>query len=460
MGELTLVHNPGDEPLPGIHDQRTSAPPDELSYLVIRPTPQATGARSLIRDTMRALGKDPHTLPAGAHRDLWRLVRAWMRAHGVRHVVVDRAHLLTGEQIQALAELDYGLTLIWSASQAPRSLPLGQGRQMRVLGTYAFAMTLGARLSREQETVVHHPTLDVPDLPQVDFPRFRAACRDRLAPAAFARVDQVYRAAHAHTLQWEHTVRGTGDFHTLLTAHLRDDLVGDLVDSRLVLVRVRATQAALLRAGWLLRWNTTRLGPDPAAALRAHLGRFHARRLHRHHRTDHVAATVLALHLDQPPRFFDTITCQDVDSTGALRWRHTPTVPNYPPRYSARPRRRSPLPEPLREYNSTEYAELTSPVRLPEHTRLFLAAHLAHRHLQGATGTDPFFVHPDYVSYPLHRNPIPVLLAGVRALCRDVGADRPWLRTVRDDHGAVAPRLGGWMRNRGLSLTRLTTGRG
>ncbi|OOC52443.1 MULTISPECIES: hypothetical protein [Nocardiopsis] len=339
MGELTLVHNPGDEPLPGIHDQRTSAPPDDLTYLVIRPTPQATGARSLIRDTMRALGKDPHTLPAGAHRDLWRLVWAWMRAHGVRHVVVDRAHLLTGEQIRALVELDYDLMLIWSASRAPRSLPLGQGRQMRVLGTYAFAMTLGSFLSHSPEPAAHHPTLDVPDLPQVDFPRFRAACRDRLAPAAFARVDQVYRAAHAHTLEWERTVRGTGDFHTLLTAHLRDDLVGDLVDSRLVLVRVRATQAALLRAGWLLRWNTTRLGPDPAAALRAHLGRFHARRLYRHHRTDHVAATVLALHLDQPPRFFDTLTCQDVDFTGALRWRHTPTVPNYPPRYSARPRR-------------------------------------------------------------------------------------------------------------------------
>jgi hypothetical protein len=40
-------------------------------------------------------------------------------------------------------------------------------------------------------------------------------------------------------------------------------------------------------------------------------------------------------------------------------------------------RRRSPLPQPLRECNGTEYGELTAPVRLPEHTRLFLAAHLA-----------------------------------------------------------------------------------
>ncbi|MFC6432387.1 hypothetical protein ACFQBR_27615 [Nocardiopsis tropica] len=36
-------------------------------------------------------------------------------------------------------------------------------------------------------------------------------------------MDQVYRAAHTRTLAWEQRVRGVGDFHALLAAHLRDE---------------------------------------------------------------------------------------------------------------------------------------------------------------------------------------------------------------------------------------------
>ncbi|MDE3721397.1 hypothetical protein PWG71_08350 [Nocardiopsis sp. N85] len=460
MRELTLVHNAGDEPLPGIHHQRADSALGARPHLIVHPTPQATGSLALIRDTMRALGKDPRALPTGTPGELWRLARAWMRAHGVRHVVVDRAHLLADEQIRALAEVECDLTLIWSNGQAPRIPPLERDRNLRVQNTYTFAVTLSGALRQGAAPPTPPPTVDVPDLPLVDFPRFRAACRDRLGRAAFARVDEIYQATLARTLDWEQGARD-GDFTVSLTAYLRDGLIGALVDPHLALLRVRAAQAALLRTGWLLRWNTTRLGPDPAAALRGHLDLTRTHRLYRHYRTDHVAATVLALHLDQDPRFFDTITGQDVTPAGQLQWQHPPTIPVYPTRYSIRRRRHPPLPEPRRDRYGTEYEELTGAVRLPAHIRLFMAAHLAHRHHQGALDIDPFFVHPDYVSFPRGRSPVPGLLTGVRALCRDLFVDRPWTHSTRcQDGDGRTPRLGGWMRLRGLSLSRLPGARG
>lgn len=53
------------------------------------------------------------------------------------------------------------------------------------------------------------------------------------------------------------------------------------------------------------------------------------------------------------------------------------------------------------------------------------------------------------------------LLTGVRALCRDLFVDRPWTHSTRcQDGDGRTPRLGGWMRLRGLSLSRLPRARG
>lgn len=126
-------------------------------------------------------------------------------------------------------------------------------------------------------------------------------------------MDELYRTTHTQTLAWQQAARSSpdhpDDFPMALTAYLRDRLLGPLTDPQRALTRLRAAQAALLRAGWLLRWNSARLGADPAAALCGHLDRVRTRRLEGHCRTDQVAATALALHLDQSPRFFDTITC-------------------------------------------------------------------------------------------------------------------------------------------------------
>jgi hypothetical protein len=457
MGEhqvLTLVHNDADEPLPGLHDQYSTSLEPEPGMLIVRPTPQAA---DLVRDVLCALDKDPHAVPKENLATLWELARAWIGAHEVEHIIVDRAHLFTGDQIKNLVDLGTDLTLIWSAYQRPRTLPLGGGRQMQVHSVLAYAVSLGARLRDRPRRTFPSPSERFPDLPQVDFPRFRAACRDRLSPHAFTRVDELYRTTYTQTLHWERSVRDTpghpDDFPVVLTAHLRDSLLGplgSLTDPQRALIRLRAAQAALLRTGWLLRWNPARLGPDPATALCGHLDKIRTRRLQGHCRTDHVAATALALHLDQAPRFFDAITCQDVDDSGSLLWHRTPDVPHYPhPTHNTRPR-------PVRDFTRTEYAELTQqPVRLPPHARTLMAAHRLRRAFQGATGSDPFFVHTDS---PGRANPELGLRNGVRTLCRDLRVDRPWLHSHQCQRGAdigEVPRLGGWMRHRALSLTPL-----
>lgn len=454
---LTLVHNDGDEPLPGLHDQYATSLEPDPSLLIVRPTPQAADPHTLVRDVLRALDKDPHAVPKENLATLWELTRAWVGAHKVEHVIVDRAHLLPGDQIRNLADLGCDLTLIWSAYERPRTLPLGDGRQMQVHSVLAYAMSLGSRLRNRPWRTFPSPAERFPDLPQVDFPRFRAACRDRLSPHGFARVDELYRTTYTQTLAWQRTARDTpghpDDFPVVLTAYLRDSLLGplgSLTDPQLALIRLRAAQAALLRTGWLLRWNPARLGPDPAAALCGHLDKIRTRRLQGHCRTDHVAATALALHLDQGPRFFDAIRYQDVTPAGELIWRGAPDTPRYPAPYSAK------RPPPARDFTRTEYGELTGqPVRLPVSARLLMAAHRAYRTLQGATGTDPFFAHPDQ---PGQLSPEQGLLSGVRALCRDMGADRPWTHSHQCQRGSDVgqiPRLGGWMRHRALSLTPL-----
>lgn len=149
-----------------------------------------------------------------------------------------------------------------------------------------------------------------------------------------------------------------------------------------------------------------------------------------------------------------------MDASGRMLWCRTPTKPDYPPRYSTRPgRRRFPRSPPFRDFTRTEYTELTGQsVHPPEQARPLIAAHQARSALQGATGSEPFFVHPNG---PGQASPEPGLHRGVCDLCRDLRVDRSWLHTYQCQRGADiggAPRLGGWVRHRGLFLIRLREG--
>jgi hypothetical protein len=86
-----------------------------------------------------------------------------------------------------------------------------------------------------------------PRVPRADFPTFRAACRDLLSPPDFALVDARYVAAFAQAQ--ERLVQPTPDS---VGAYLRTEL-GACASADELLVVLRAIQAALFRAGWLLQ---------------------------------------------------------------------------------------------------------------------------------------------------------------------------------------------------------------
>lgn len=102
-GGLRWVHDPADDQaclhhLAALHELATGR-------VVCHPAPGATGP-ILTRDLLEALGKH-RDARARARRvgDGADLVRTWMRAERVRHLVVLRAHRLRPPLLAALAEL-------------------------------------------------------------------------------------------------------------------------------------------------------------------------------------------------------------------------------------------------------------------------------------------------------------------------------------------------------------------
>jgi hypothetical protein len=90
--------------------------------VVCHPTPGATWP-ILIRDLLEALGKRRDALARERRvRDGAALVRVWMRAERVQHLVVLRAHRLRPPLLDAVAELATAtgaLWLVWDDTDPP-----------------------------------------------------------------------------------------------------------------------------------------------------------------------------------------------------------------------------------------------------------------------------------------------------------------------------------------------------
>ena len=158
-----------------------------------------------------------------------------------------------------------------------------------------------------------------------------------------------------------------------LVVALHDDGVLDRA-----LIVLRATQAALLRHAILLRWDPAALGADPAARLPGDLSLARARALGALGWTQDAAATALSLHLNHPPAWFGCWTCQDVAADGSVLAprEHRHDTATRTSTSSVEPDRTEPC---------------TAAVRIPEHARALIGAHLAYRRIEGAGPGDPFF---------------------------------------------------------------------
>ncbi|MFD7258404.1 hypothetical protein [Streptomyces sp. NPDC059874] len=244
------------------------------------------------------------------------------------------------------------------------------------------------------------------------------------------------------------------------TFHLRDHRIGSAPDQAHALVRLRAIQSALFFRGYLLRWQMETLGAGLTTRLLSQLTARTCDKLRATATIEDAAATALSIHLSHGPTGFGLITCGNTAPDGS-----SVRLPVTGSPYSDEETRYLTVPWQWRSHRHipTElsalqvlHLESDEPVLLPEHAAPLIAAHLAYRRHQGATDTDPLFIHPDA---PGSKSPEPGLREAVMRTCYRIHLNPAWLHRSHCRHGDEDQRdaqQAGWMHLRGLDLTALS----
>ncbi|MFC7934169.1 ATP-binding protein [Streptomyces cinereoruber] len=481
---LVLVANPGDD-----HRMvRRLAAVEGPGRLVVRPTP---GGRvsDLALDILTATGRSPSALLADRipTSDAWAQAAAQLTADQTRHLVVDRAHRLPGDALELLADLGRraGATvwLIWPTTEDDKHVPAplrafrDAGYRLDAIDFRAFMRelpppprVLTGGLRADAETPWAEGT--GPALPMQDFPVFLAHCREKLPGNTFTAVRAVYdREVHLAD-QWltrrgltgHHTHPGsprhTRTFAARLTFHLRDHRIGPAPDQAHALARLRGIQTALFFRGYLLRWQYETLGAGPTTRLLSQLTARACDKLRAAATIEDAAATALSIHLSHGPTGLGLITCGNTAPDG-----HAIHLPVTGSPYISEETRFLTVPWKWRSHRHRPielsaldvlHLESDDPVLLPEHAAPLVAAHLAYRRQQGATDSDPLFVHPDS---PGVKSPEPGLREAVLRTCHRIHLNPAWLHRSHCRHGDEDQRdaqQAGWMHHRGLDLIPLS----
>jgi hypothetical protein len=443
--------------------------------VLIRPTPAGLSLdpHVLGLDLLTALGKNPNWLRQVDPDLVWQYARAWSDALGVTEIILDRAHQVTEPVVRALAELagpDRRLWLIWSSDRDPAPLCAGLNTEL-VLRQAVRSVTpddLTAALPvlpYDPAPPYQAPTQDWRTLPTADFTTFRAACRRHLSPHRFAALDATYTAAADTTDTW------CAEYHDTLTtqpeqiggtlaAWLRDHQIGPCINPSTALITLRATQAALLPAGIVLRFDPRALGTDAARRLPGDLHNPSIiSGLLAHTRTTDTAATALSLHLNQPPWVFDCWRLRHVAPDGSHLTAPETHHHRGPGHAIDRPGgglidRLDHLDRERALSASSNVAEIAClhPIHLPRPAWPLLAAHRAYRLAQpGVTDDDPLFTHPVTDRTPPH----PGLREAINRTLLRVFHPAPWMHHDPCRQGpdiGQHPRAQGWLVQRGLSV--------
>ncbi|MGW4644300.1 hypothetical protein ACWEN6_37675 [Sphaerisporangium sp. NPDC004334] len=414
---VSVVRDPDD--LPATTERVRLLNDPDRAILVIRPLPYTTSMNDFAFCVLDGLGKH---LPAAPPPGLWNQTLAWVHGYRLRHLVIDRAHTLKPDFRGPLREL-----LGPPRPEQPRLwlIDAGQAKRRSVVqafgdldGLEAVVKVTGAEgLDRVRPEAAPSPAATpIPDrLPADTFMTFRAACARTLEPRIMARVDELWMRTFTEVREWVRHYRCDDAFSPAASV-----LVGPL-SLRLaartytaagdgeILVRLRATQAGLLREGLLLHHQAW----PGNSGLGSHLTPVTIGALNRTLSTQDAAAAIVYLLFPFGPR-------------GAETFWH---------------------PDDLRlEHLAADASALTiSDVRLgvPAHARPALLAHLTFRRKQGARPLDALF--PTAKQRPdLHR------LAG-KALAHTTAAG-----DLRRDHPARPHEHATvWMTQRRLSLRNL-----
>jgi hypothetical protein len=280
---------------------------------VLRPTPGAGDVDTLGWDLLVAVAKPPHAARQERVSGLsWEYGRAWLAGFAVKHMILDRAHLLTCDQADAAAaaaaKAGATLWLLWGTGIGPRC----DGPPHLVAGQHAQVISLWEfyqRLPAAPPPAAAEPGQDDdwPPLPAADFPTFLAACRRYQSRDQFAQAACLYYDTAEAADAWLESYGAARDprdgqvtaaFEAALTGWLRDSAVGPAPCGPAALVRLRAVQAALFTRAIVLSWRPGPLGPQPATRLPGNLTPQVAAALQTAVRTDAAAATALSVHLN------------------------------------------------------------------------------------------------------------------------------------------------------------------
>lgn len=460
---LIIVRNDEDSDamrryLKRTHDVRFRHVP--TTRTLVRPTPGARDRATLARDLLTAVGKNPETLDDDRlGGTVWNCAYAWLRAAGTTDLLVDRAHQLDIDRLADLADMARWLScrvwLIWSG-EGELSAPDAAGFVLGIAAGSISADLLPTLLPLPAPESVPVPWRAGPALPAAEFTTFRAACRRELSDQEFARVDQLYLDAAHRADAWmvEHAaLRDSGgpeSFGTELVAWLRDVHLGPCASADTALVTLRATQAALLIRGVLLRWTPAALGPDPADQLRGTLRERLPHDLYAGARTADAAITMLSLHLNQPPWYFACWRVGHVTQNGAILCAPADAEHHHDllPRYLEQPDYRSAV---LAATGVLERA-CDHAIQLPPPAQVILAAHHAYRRREGAHQHDPLFAGPTPGE---HTTVARMRETALRTATRRLRQLPPWLHRDPCRFGGDIggrERVSGWLVERNLSV--------
>lgn len=332
----------------------------ESGLVVAQVPPAMRRTTEMCTELLAAFGKrDDVSGPGRRAERNWTQLLAWMAAYRIANLVLVDAQWLPApilDEVAGLAALS-GAD-IWLVAQQPI-----EDDYPKALSRWPV-MTAPARqlaeIIKARPSEAAAPPVSFPRVPSDSFLSFRAEARRRLPADEFAAVDAVYRRAFAAAGVWLRNLHdaGTNVDEPALLAFLRPALAACATADEMVTV-VRATQAACLRAGWLLNAETTQLfltAETVAAASAVSTDTW--RRLGAYREPYRGAVCALAA-AEVGVDDMAALTCGDIDPDG----RHV--------------------------------AVNGAQVAVPAAARVFLRAQAAWRSYAGAAGTDVFFADED-----------------------------------------------------------------
>lgn len=252
-GELFYVHDPEDDFAQA--DLLRQAAASDARRLFVAITPGADNARGVGGDILAALGKDQDTPGSGrSARDTWLRAQIWLQVSEVREMLISRAHLLPTALLEQVlhAALLGGTRLVLIFQTA--ALRRGQQRflanwPLRKLSIGQLAESVDIKRVPVRKAATN---ARLPVVPIDDFTTFRAAARQLLTAADFALVDKEFRSAFVATSGYlDGRERCT---EAAICQHVRD-LIGDSDWMPQIVTRVRGSQVAAFKAGWLMKVN-------------------------------------------------------------------------------------------------------------------------------------------------------------------------------------------------------------